>query len=324
MNTTLAPTLISQVTKQLRGKCIDLRISNLDSALTAYSLLYRRLNRLSQRFISTLEDYENIRDKEGWENGTNQRDDNLKDDFLQVVYTAAEIFEFYESHIPALFAISKDISSIYMAEIKSFRREVAIICNRSKHNHAFLQTVEVVYENKICVVGFCLYEIDDGSLKPNANLHRKREAFSYNFAIKRLFSNLLLADFACGNLISRIPDGDFPSINVDWFHLPVINELKRVVDRDANPMPRENTTPSVTLDETFFFTVHDIETTIQSEMYIMRVYIDIIAKDVSVEIPYFLGTGRARVSTEDLPHPLGIELRQVIEIKTEPAAPSVS
>lgn len=180
------PILHSGFAEALHGKAIGVTQADVNELLTGYSVLYRRFSRALKRFLQTLEEYEKKRYEEGWENSTNGSTTDPLDDFLDCIYAAAELFEFYESDVIKSFDPPTEARQPYRSVLARLKREAVLICNRCKHNHAFLQSIEVRYDSGLAVSGFAVYQMDGNRAKVNVEVHRNREAFSFNWAVRRL------------------------------------------------------------------------------------------------------------------------------------------
>lgn len=297
--------LTSTFARSLDGKVIGTSQAQMNELLTGHAILYRRLQRSLSRFIRTLEKYEADRTQEGWQHSHVKGGMNVIDDYLESVYNAAELYEFYEKKIIRFLNPPKETQHQYRADISRIKREVSIICNHCKHNLAFLQIAEIIYEDDIHAVGFILYKMQGNRARISTEVHQNREAFSFNWAARRLVGSLIAAETLASKLVHSVPnDRGGERLSSRYFALPLRSEVKRIINRNQAGMPLETQSPIIIESENNDIIVYaesrDIRQTGKAKF---RVYLDIIAQSIEVEIPYISNVIHVNVET-DRPGPI--------------------
>jgi hypothetical protein len=132
--------------------------------LIAYAVLHRRTARAIRLAIDAVEAEEKRRREEGVTESTSGNPEFALDAFQDAIYRAAELFEFYSKHIPEYIPsirrhkIKRGVrSTSYVSDIDRLAKPWKILCNKCKHNHAFLVPVEGIYDDEAWVSGFSLY-----------------------------------------------------------------------------------------------------------------------------------------------------------------------
>ena len=92
---------ISAFAESLHGRKFGQNKNNADALLIGYSVLHRRLGRCLSRALKSLSDYNERRKQEGWEASSKGSASDHLDDYLDCVYAAAELYEFYMSDVIA-------------------------------------------------------------------------------------------------------------------------------------------------------------------------------------------------------------------------------
>jgi hypothetical protein len=258
------------------------------------------------------------RQQEGFGNNTTKDTTTPIDDYLEAVYIAAELYEFYESDVVKLLNPSSKARKTYRTEIGHLKRESTLICNGCKHNHAFLQFIEVLYENEQYVSGFTVYQMDGDRAKINTDVHKISRAFSFNWAVRRLIGNLILAEEQAVQIVQSLEEKHCTKIFTLNFDLPILGELKTIAARPKIRMPMEICTPSIGLA---LGMVH-IDKTAQQLPFgkgDMRVYLDLIGRKSELEFPYQDGTANIAFESEDNTYyePYATRYRVVLSNKVE-------
>jgi hypothetical protein len=304
----------SPFTQELHGKCIGISQDKINEFLTEYSILHRRLQRSLQRFLRTLEQHEIDRQQEGWSNSTKKGTTAPIDGFLDTIYDAAELYEFYEKRVVPLLNPSGKARKLYMTAIKGLQKEAKIICNKCKHNRAFLQYVEILYADGQYVTGFALYQMHGHLTKLNTDLHNLRQAFSFNWAIRRLIGNLMLAEQEAAKLVLTLEEKPSEEISSLSFTLPFFKELETITARPEVAMPLEIRAPN--LHKTYYNEIiieRAPKITSRFGKGKMIVYVDIIAQSAEFEIPYMKNENNVKVDNKNaLGEPTALYRRAVV------------
>jgi len=130
---------------------------------------------------------------------TNSTRRDACEQFRDVIYRAAELFELYEKGIPR--SINAPTENLYQKRVKSNRSFWANICNKLKHNHQELWPVSAKYSFCGYAIGFSLMKhTSDGVIGPNPDIHQSAQALSFNRALPRLVADLLDCDEAAADL----------------------------------------------------------------------------------------------------------------------------
>src|SRR5262249_45070755 len=153
----------------------------------------------------------------------------------------AELYEFYESDVIKLLNPSGKARKLYRANIGELKRESALICNRCKHNYAFLQSVEVLYDSGHYVTGFAVYQMQGQLARVSTEVHSLRQAFSFNWGARRLIGNLMLADQEASNLVKTLEEKSGEKLASLSFTLPLFKELEAIMARPEIAMPFRGT-----------------------------------------------------------------------------------
>lgn len=289
------PIFISAFAEALHGKIVGIPQSDVNQILTGYSVLYRRLQRALSRFLVTLDEYESHRVSEGWNKSSSKGATGLLDDFLDCVYVTAELYELYESDIVKLLDPPAQLRSSYRKALAPLKREAVLLCNRCKHNHGFLQAVEVLYDNGLRATGFALYQMSGQSAEVNVDVHKAREAFSFNWATRRLLSSLLIADLEAAALVNELPARQGEPLLSLSFTLPLVNEVHAIIARPEVAMPFEARAPRLLPSEDYQFDLdREAGPVVRYGPGKLIVYLDVISQSLSLTVPY--GEGKVAVS----------------------------
>jgi len=128
--------------------------------------------------------------------------------------------------------ISKSLSAdpkrpVKVSGASALRKRVSVPCNKLKHNHNRIQYVEAAAV-AFAVSGFAIYQVRGNAVEPNPEIHKKRQAFSFNIELRRIFVSLYLYASEVGQNISRLC-GDMDGGNVteapDARTVEIINRL---------------------------------------------------------------------------------------------------
>jgi hypothetical protein len=291
-------TLSSAFAGSLEGRKLGREKGEADELLTGYIILHRRFHRTLRRFMKSLDDIDpKMRDSRDQSNGLMFT--AVLDDYLSTLYAATELFEFYEQDVPGFLTISGKEHNVYRNKIGVMKREASAICNKCKHNHAYLQQVRIDYNNSEYADGFCTVQRIDGIVRINRNIHKQKEAFSFNWSLRRVFGNIMLADVAAAALVAKRPDltGASPIVSVGYV-FPYEAEIQAILRRPMVGMPLEPTSPSLMAGQNLMV---DGNSMIQPSRGsgTMKVTYDLLGSDIEFEVPYADGTTTASLRSEE-------------------------
>ena len=291
-------TMFSPLMSALHGKRISLAdIPERGDAITAYSLLHLRLQRRILVTLDAIASDSERRIKEGYDTITSGNPYFTLDSFQDAVYRAAEIFEFYEKDLPIYLNLAnptgqlRSIRAQYLTAIRRAKRIWSFLCNKCKHNHAFLTYAEGKYEGGKWVCGFSMYRRVGNLLKIESSLHHAAEVFSYNWALRRLFTDILGADVAASELVTHAVEGqtNIP-LKTHQIPLPYSGVLKRISEWPKIQMPREN---KYFLTDIVFrgeeITIEQAHSSVPKGNFKMHMIFDILGDKAKAELPYELG-----------------------------------
>lgn len=323
-------TLVSPLMEVLHGRSIQLHDRpGFGHPLTAYALLHQRLARGIDAAIRAVTLEEERRKKEGYDQSTIGSPILALDVVQDVIFRAAELFEFYESDILHYLGVHKigkhkEIRQAYMSVIRQVKRTWSLICNRCKHNHAFLIPVEGYYESGDWVSGFSLFQRSGNDIRVEQDIHGAAEAFSYNWSLRSLLSDVIRADLASADLVSKLEDDAVsPKLNTLGLILPYANGFESVSRRSTVAMPREgrDITSGIKIfnDE---ITIGNVEKMSPgSGLFRMTVIINLLGSDLSVRLPYQGSAVRVTHNVPENGEPLGGLFRLVVRdimVSSEP------
>lgn len=284
--------------------------------LTGYAVLHRRLQRALKRFLDTLDAYEAERSANGWNKAGNVHPP--ADDFLEVVYIAAELWEFYEADVPRLLGLTAKQGEAYRLAVRKLKREATLICNRCKHNYAYLQAVEMRTLSDAPTVGFFVAQRKEGVVKVIPEIHPERCAFSYNWAIRRLLFSLFIGDENAASVVKLARDRtDLEPLQSLAYSLPHHAELTRVLGRPDTAFPKEPTHPAGKTSDSG----QELDLTDEPMGRPMRgrasmtIWVDVLGHSVTHEVPYLNSTMTANIVNPEGPDaPLPGFFRTVAEV----------
>ncbi|MDQ0840216.1 hypothetical protein [Sphingomonas faeni] len=291
---------LSAFAESVHGRCIGVPQGKASEILVGYTVLFRRFQRALKRALASIEAYEIRRLAEGWANESKGNATDHLYDLLEAIYVAAELFEFYESDIVRFIDPAPKAKADYKGAIKSLKRLPVIICNRCKHNHAYLQSIEIVYDNANITTGFALYRMKDETASIDLEVHREREAFSFNWICRKLLGGLLMADAEVGKLISSMPEMGAIKLRSINYTLPIYEEFKAISERGTSGMPKEKRLPRLSLDQTGHMNVDNSACDIsRSGTGKMAAVIDLISSSLAIELPYVQGSLTVSLTADD-------------------------
>lgn len=284
------PGIVSPLMNALHGRKLILKdIPDCGHSLTAYTLLHQRLARGISAAIDKIDAEEERRKKEGYDPSF------AADAFKDAVYRAAELFEFYEQDLLRYLGLEKSQETAeYCTTIKTVKRTWLCLCNKCKHNHAFLVPIEGLYDSGDWVTGFSLYRRQGDKLAAEKDLYCATEIFSYNWILRALFADVIKADMAAAKLVSSLKNDESASPLSTFgipFPYPII--LSKVAQRSKISMPRENLAKlyeiNFTHDEIL---ISETQPVVGKGKFRMLITIDVAPGDLKVSFPYQLGECR--------------------------------
>ncbi|MDP3404000.1 MAG: hypothetical protein Q8S03_04860 [Brevundimonas sp.] len=168
----------------------------------AHGLAYRGFERSSLKFLDRLEQVTALTGS--------APDQELALAFGDVVYRAAEAFEFYKKRVPA--ALSPPRVGQFRRPLKDYDTTIrrllkhwATVCNAMKHASNIMVPVVATFERGTVVHGYSVCGHVHEGLALNKDIHRDQRSFAYAVEIKRLIHDLLRADLAAARLVTSAP-----------------------------------------------------------------------------------------------------------------------
>jgi len=301
------PVLASSFMMALHGRKILLHDRpEFGHTITAYILLHQRLERALSTALKQLDVEEERRKSEEYKNPKGNPLWAL-DAFQDAVYHATELFDFYDKDILCYLRLEKSTSlravQDYKSSIAKLKRTWAFICNKCKHNHAFLVPIEGSYNSGEWVAGFSLFRRFGEVVSVEKDLHRSAEVFSYNWAFRSLLADMVKSDEAAAKLINSLQDDDkAPQLKTFINPLPYLHILNKITQRPKTLMPRED---SMNLSDIKFIGEEEILITDTKEQnpqvdFKMRIIINLISDNLKVELPYELGHYKLNITGQKL------------------------
>ncbi|WP_429930824.1 hypothetical protein [Agrobacterium vitis] len=210
--------------------------------IAGYGLLHRRMNRAMTLALDAVDKYETARRDEGFSDSIGGQPYFAADAFTDAVYRAAELFEFYDSDIVDYLepSLNPDIKKIYKKNLKKITGHLERLCNGCKHNHAFLVPVEGQYNDGAWLSGYSYYRHEGDKMIIDRGIHQFSDAFSYNWAFRKLIATILQADIEATMLVKALPDDSTAdAIDSNLFPLPYSHAFPRISSRSLDAFPGE-------------------------------------------------------------------------------------
>lgn len=235
---------VSPFLEALDNRKLNIRLRrNHAPMITAYGLLHRRMNRAITLALDAVEKYEDARKAEGFRDNISIQPSIATESFVDAVYRAAELFEFYDSDIVDYLepSLTNHLKSQYKKAVKDITGHWDRLCNGCKHNHSFLVPVEGKYTDGAWVSGYSSYRHDGEEMRIDRGIHNFSDALSYNWSFRRLIGAILEADIAATTLVNSLPDD--PSANAidsNLLPLPYSHSLPRISARRLDAFPGEH------------------------------------------------------------------------------------
>jgi len=280
------PTVFWQFCEAINDRQIGIRQTTLNEFLVGMNILYRRLQRAIERFLNTLEEYEERRIEQGWNDTASAGLTNPLDDYLEVIYIAAELFDFYEKGAIKVAKSYKKRENDFVSLIKKLKREFSALCNKCKHNYSYLQLVEAVYENGTFATGFILYKMAGDRSAVERDIHPNREAFSFNWSLRRLIGNLMLADHEAANLVNSVDRNSGDRLNARFFTNPLLPQIERTIQRPRFAMPNETLYPEPVIELPYIEAVTRPPPDVGQGLGKLWFYADILCDATTLELPH--------------------------------------
>lgn len=168
----------------------------------AHGLAYRGFERSSLKFLDRLEHVTAL--------AVSAPDQELAHAFGDVVYRAAEAFEFYKKRVPAALS-SPRIGQLkrplkdYDTTIRRLLKHWATVCNAMKHASNIMVPIVATFERGTVVHGYSVCGHVHEGLALNKDIHHDQRSFAYAVEIKRLVHDLLRSDLAAARLVASTP-----------------------------------------------------------------------------------------------------------------------
>jgi hypothetical protein len=288
---------ISAFAEALHDRRLSRSQNDVDVLLTGYSVLHRRLGRCLDRALKSLTDYEKRRNEEKWKQGSKGSASEHLDDYLDCVYAAAELYEFYNQDVVNFLDLQD--RKEYKSKLKALKREITAICNQCKHEHGFLQAIDVLYNGGEGVAGFCVYKRILEHIRVNGDIHLRKEAFSLNWSFRRMLGNLMQADLLAAELIAKVPDNiKSEKIKSIAYTLPYALSLKNITERSMAAMPNEITKPLVKLNgKNLYLDPNPAPLKKNGEGELVG-FFDVLGGRICCELPYVEGEIRGEINDQ--------------------------
>ncbi|TRW16693.1 hypothetical protein [Glacieibacterium frigidum] len=294
---------LSPLAEALHGKRLGATQSRVSDLLVGYSILSRRLQRALKRCLASLEVYQSSRQNEGWDKSSKGNTNDHLDDFLDVVYAASELFELYETEIIKLLNPSSKIQNEYRTIVRKLKRFSTILCNKCKHNYAFLQSIEITYESGEIACGYVVYHMRDNVAVIVSDISPPMQAFSLVWSLNRVVTDILQTDMAVADLINSMTAKGNEELVSLTYTLPYLLELQAIERLPAIGVPKESSVARITIDPREFV---NIEGPSPKTRFFgrgkMRVFVDLIAPATAVRLPYVEGEMKVTYKRENDPH----------------------
>lgn len=292
---------LSPLAEAFQGKSPGITQGTANEFFVAYTVLYRRFQRVLRRFLTEYAAFTGRREAEHW--GESRADLNaLMDAYQDGAYVAFEIFELYSKKLTPLMRLPQPARVSFDKSIRELRREVSILCNRSKHNGAFLQFAEVHYSGGERAAGFAFYQLREDHYVICRDVHPKGGAYSFNWSIRRIVGALLQADYTAAELVGKARASSSQPLHTSSFTLPILLELAEVASLPAVPFPQERTAPMISVKPPTFFEVDWAAEKRQFGKGELKAFLDTFSHAQTVELPYG-GTARLMIKAGDNPPP---------------------
>jgi hypothetical protein len=297
------------------------------SPLPAWARLHAKLARTFRYALDAIDALIAKREEEHWGHHLTGLHQEATDAIEDVIYSAAEIFSFYEGDIPYYFDISKNIynrsiKSEYDRNIKEQKRFCAMLCNACKHNHHFLVPIEVTYQNLTRSLGFTVYSRSGNIVAVSKSIIPDSGAFSFRRTLNNVLARVILADHFAANLVRSLPDElDADPIDCAFYKLPYLHTVMRLKKLSDVEMPGEQ--PSFEFDHLENEEIR-INRDFDPEKYkgeygpaSLSMFMDLLGRELHFEFPYTGKDFHATLTTPDGdPSPMAGEMR--LDIRDHP------
>lgn len=293
---------VSPLAQVFHGRTLDIAQGRVNEFLIAYTVLYRRFQRVIRRFLTEYQNFTRGRDKEGWENDSRGNPNPLLDAYQDAVYVAFEIFDHYMKKLTPLVRVPHHDRRKFDKRVRELKREASIICNESKHNGAFLQLVEVNYDSGEHVLGFSFYRLKDHRLFICRDVYPNRGGCSFNWAIRRLVGALLEADVRAAELVPKARLAGSQVLTTSGFTLPLLPDLREIIELPSIAFPGESTAPIMRIENDRVFEVDWDAEKVSFGIGKATAFLDLLSHVQTVDLPYG-GTGDIELTQNGGPAP---------------------
>ncbi|MGR9131740.1 hypothetical protein [Rhizobium leguminosarum] len=198
-------TVISILMEALDGRRLPISDHRDHAELAVgYANLHRRLARAMLRAFAAMETYDERRETAGGGGSLNETLDLA----LDAIYRLEEINEFYEKDIAAYFPAVQQLPQFgdYLKALSTFNRQWGVLCNKPKHNHAYLVAVEGVYECGSWTAGYMMCTRDGDRIVVDKRLHKRLEMFSFGATLRQILDTVIAMDVLAANLVGMLTD----------------------------------------------------------------------------------------------------------------------
>lgn len=155
-------------------------------------------------FSTAIDALDAARSQTAWKS---DKPDALASAYRDLVYRASEFIELIVDRVPKSILPKEEAKAVKVNGSKTIRRHCDIVCNKIKHNQNRICFVGLKY-NLASVPAFTVSNFsEDGTLRPNPEIHRNQETFSYLTEIQNVFGDVYLCADLCAQAFERL---DFP------------------------------------------------------------------------------------------------------------------
>ena len=204
-----------------------------------------------EAFLNTLDLYKTLSFHDKIRPDTEQE---LLGNYKAVIYSFAEYAESLEKNVvksicPKI-ALQDSATKNYISDFKKkispkYDRAI-VICNKLKHNHNRMNFVLLRYSIG-SAAGFSVMHNNRGTWKPNIEIHKKCQYYSFNIDIRRIMAEVYLLGYECGIFINNIAQtqGGLSETLLHNFQLPdrYIPILSKISTLPTLPFPPESLIP---------------------------------------------------------------------------------
>ena len=276
----------SPLAEALDGRCLGLDRVSISQMLHEYTLVYRRFSKSLARGVASFQTYVDKRDNDNWGDSPASPTEHI-DDLLECIYHAAEVFEIYYQRIDRTLKLDNKLKRRFREKIRDYQDFWVKICNRSKHNSAYLQSIEAHYLNGEGVAGFFMYIIKGGDVLIDEVVHERYPSYSIGWAYKQLIAELLNCDFAAAKVVREMPDQGGDALATGTFTLPFIETALKIIKLPTGRMPAEGPIYDLTILGESGINVQSIRPAYNSSPQVrVQISVDLISYVIRFQKPY--------------------------------------